>query len=130
FFSHPDPFVEFVLAIFGLLILVFLANSVYQLFASRGFSPIDVLNTIIAFITGNSILIWAIRIFLVFLTVVMIFFFAYWVEKLKGLRVLENNLLYPDIPENVAPVNAVWQEILEHLESDNETNWRQAIIEA
>jgi uncharacterized membrane protein len=130
FFSQPDPFVEIVLMILTFLVIIYLLNGILALITSSGFSPFTILNQLESFLTGNSWQIWLIRILLILVSVVCIVLMIDIANKLKKFREEDHKRFYPDMPTAPAPVNPKWQQILNHSESPNENDWRQAIIEA
>ena len=55
----------------------------------------------------------------------------YIVRHLTAIRANEHKLLYPEASTPLAPmVNQKWERILAHSESQNENDWRLAILEA
>src|SRR3989344_6058404 len=129
-FRHPDPFVEIVFIIFFILIALYLINAFILLVSSSSLSPLTLWSVIRDFITGNSLLMWIIRASLVFLSVVLIGWVSYLIRKILVLRQNENKLLYPEVSAVTENLNPQWQEILNHIESTNENDWRTAILEA
>ncbi len=75
--------------------------------------------------------IWYIAAIVVILTILSIMEIIYLWNKLDNLRTNERKLLYPEtaktFPENKNPH---WQKIIEHIDSQNENDWRLAILEA
>lgn len=71
-----------------------------------------------------------VKAFLILLTIVLICFLVYLIKKLTALRENERKLLYPQTGVTEAVANPQWEKILNHVESPNENDWRQAILEA
>jgi hypothetical protein len=68
----------------------------------------------------------------VLVSVILGFAVAYLIRHIDAIRAEERKALYPepkeDSPDKV--VNYKWQRIIDHLESDNVSDWKLAIIEA
>ncbi|MBI4155884.1 MAG: hypothetical protein HY507_01475 [Candidatus Zambryskibacteria bacterium] len=129
-FRHPDPFVEIVFIIFFILVALYLINAFILLISSSVLSPYALWSEIKDFITGDSLLIWIIRAFMIFLSVVLAGWISYLIRKVIVLRRNENKLLYPEISAVTESINPQWEQILNHIESTNENDWRQSIMEA
>jgi hypothetical protein len=130
FIEHPDPFVQIVFMVLGLLIVAYLINGFLVILAAANLSPLVWFNRIYSFITGNSSSIWIVRIFAIIISVIFGYLIIYYLRKLIVLRKEEKALLYPDAPAPTSAVNPRWQRITAHSESIHENDWRQAIIEA
>ena len=125
-----DPFVEIVFFLIACFILVYIVNGLLAILTSHGISFANFLVQIEDFFGGNSPAIWIVRIILTALSVLLVFVLADIIVKLSNFRKQQHNFFYPDIPVTAAPVNTEWQQILEHIETANENDWRQAIISA
>ncbi len=68
----------------------------------------------------------------VLLSVVFGFIVAYLIRHIDAIRREERKALYPEKQEESQDVvvNYKWQRIIDHLESDNVSDWKLAIIEA
>ena len=130
FIEHPDPFVQIVFTILGLLIVVYLVNGLLAILAAANLSPLVWFSRIYDFIIGNSREIWIIRIIAIIISVICGYYIVRYIKKLIALRKEEKALLYPEFPATVFDVNPRWKRILDHSESIHENDWRQAIIEA
>lgn len=82
--------------------------------------------SIIWFFSIMSYIKWSIIIFCLFLLIYVI----YLTMKLRPLRVVERELLYPVNIHDEQVVNPKWEKVLSHVESLNESDWRIAVIEA
>jgi hypothetical protein len=69
--------------------------------------------------------------FSIVLTVLLAAAVAYIYRRLDQLRTSEALLLYPSVASaEAAPINPKWQRVLDHIESNNENDWRLSILEA
>ncbi|MFZ2621085.1 MAG: GW dipeptide domain-containing protein [Minisyncoccia bacterium] len=55
---------------------------------------------------------------------------VYLFRNLTKLRLQDRKSLYPDVTKTTVNVNPQWKQILAHIESPNENDWRLAILEA
>ncbi|MEQ1561666.1 MAG: hypothetical protein ABL899_03025 [Nitrospira sp.] len=129
-FGHPDPFVEIVWIFAVLLVLLFLVNGFISLVDSGvipAFSKAFLYDYFIS-------LFWKIYPYLkyigILLTLLLIWFCFYLYGKIKHLRKTERDLLYPELVKQEQNVNPQWERILNHIETENENDWKLAIIEA
>ncbi len=129
---YQDPFVEIVFFLMACFMVVFIVNGLLSMFANHGISLFDFLYQARDFIIGDSAAIWIVRIVLVALSVILVLVLSDIIFKLSKFRKEQHKLFYPDITVSTsgAPINAEWQQILEHIETANENDWRQAIISA
>ncbi len=130
FFSHPDPFVQFVFSMLALLAIVYLLNGLLGILNSAHISPLAWLSQAYNFITGNSLRIWIVRILAICISIFCLVYSIRLWRKIIDLRKVEKALLYPEMPAAANAVNPKWRRILDHAESVNENDWRQAIIES
>ncbi len=75
-------------------------------------------------------LITFVKIFLFFLSILLIFAIVYIYRHISRLRLQERILLYPVVETSQRALNPQWERILAHSESQNQNDWRQAIMEA
>lgn len=71
------------------------------------------------------------KIISIIVSILIIAFLVYVVRKLTEIRVNERKLFYPtveSVPDTV--INPKWERIVAHVESQNENDWRLAILEA
>ncbi len=67
----------------------------------------------------------------IFITLILCVWMAYLLVGVARIRAVENALLYPAItPDEPVIINHKWQRILAHIDSQNEGDWRLAILEA
>lgn len=71
-----------------------------------------------------------IKIFLALVAIAGILFCVHLFRKISELRANEAKLLYPQSPEIVKAANPQWERILARIDSPNDSEWRQAILEA
>ncbi len=57
-------------------------------------------------------------------------YLVYVIRRLTALRANERKLLYPESATRTTVVNPKWERVLAHVESQNENDWRLAILEA
>jgi hypothetical protein len=131
-FSHPDPFVEIVWGALSIFVILYVINEVLNLINSGHFSNfgpelvkkiIDLFNKIFSIFKYISIL----------LSLILIGSAVYLFNKLTELRLTEAIKMYPKVAESegVGELhNPHWEKILNHIESQNESDWRLAILEA
>ena len=127
FWRHPDPFVEVVWGAFFLFIILFLINGLILLFLSHVIYIENILKAIWLFIISSKWIIITISIILSFILVYLIV--RTWM-KLNKLRENARKLLYPGNFQATSVINPEWQIVLNHIESQNENDWRAAIIQA
>lgn len=82
--------------------------------------------SIIWFFSILSYIKWSI----VILCLLVLIYVIYLTMKLRPLREIEHNLLYPVSAETEQVTNPKWEKVLSHVESLNESDWRIAVIEA
>jgi hypothetical protein len=73
---------------------------------------------------------WYLKIIVIVVSMLAIFASGYLFKKIVELRVIENNLLYPEPKPKEPTINPQWHKVLSHIESANPNDWRLAIIEA
>lgn len=134
-FSHPDPFVEFVWMMLSLLVLVYLANTIIANLNSGGalssqFGGASLKETLLA-------LFWKlfsyIKIISIILSLLLIAAVVYLYKKIVFLRREEAKLYQVENVSNKVTgelKNPQWEKILRHTDSLNESDWRLAILEA
>jgi hypothetical protein len=66
----------------------------------------------------------------ILLSLILIGWAAYIVVKLTALRKKEHEIIYPETTQAEVDINPKWRRVLSHLESQNESDWKLAIIEA
>jgi hypothetical protein len=66
----------------------------------------------------------------VFISLCLIGWVAYIVVHLTEIRKNERRLLYPEVEQTESDINPKWRRVLAHIESQNESDWKLAIIEA
>ena len=98
-------------------------------------SDIAFLDSEPSFIENLILWFWAelpyFKLFSVFLSILFIAWIAYVVMKLTEIRRNQYALLFPTVEmEDFTQKNTKWEKILVSLESLNENDWKQAIIEA
>ncbi len=75
--------------------------------------------------------VFVLRVLAYIISVILMFVILYIVRELGKLRVIEKKLLYPVVADISAPmVNPKWEKIVAHIDSNNENDWRLAILEA
>ncbi len=125
--SGSDPFIEIVSIVAGGFFLVYVLNMLIAKVGnigifSHGFAGI---------LEWLSPALFVLKIVSVVISLGIIAELTYIVRKLTALRENERKLLYPEIVHPLAPPgNPKWERILAHSESQNETDWRLAILEA
>lgn len=73
---------------------------------------------------------WKISLIIIIITLLFILGVIYFSLKLSKIRAEQKALLYPVLEKSIEKeVNPKWQRILDAVESLNESDWRQAIIE-
>ncbi len=75
-------------------------------------------------------LVWFLKILAVILSLVFIGFVVYSFRKINNIHANTRKLLYPESPEVKSAKNPEWERVLSHIESENESDWKLAIIEA
>lgn len=130
--AHPDPFVQIVWTILAILLITYLLNGFVAMFIS---STSSVPGGVI-FWLKTHVLDLLLRIFyylkyiLFFLSLCLVVWIVDLYKKVMALRKAEAALLYVEqiTPKGVG--NPMWERILKNSESQNENDWRLAIIEA
>ena len=87
-------------------------------------------NAIEHFIINIVLVIWWIRLFLITFSLLCIAGIAYLFVKLTKLRTNEWKMLYPISPDITAAINPQWERITNYVQSENQSDWRLAILEA
>ncbi len=132
FAPHPDPFVEVVWGILTLLVIVYLINGFLSILNSiLGAVPLldgNGLQTgiVILFLEIFSYLKYILILLSLILTALVIFYY----RKLSALRREEAKLLYIKDTRAIEEINPRWDNILKHIESANENDWRLAVLES
>lgn len=128
FWDHPDPFVQIVWSLLSLLVILHLVNGFIRMFLSGDILGPGLLARLYHFYIEP--LLPYLKLISVALTIILVYGIVVYWRKLTSLYASELRLLYPEqIPATLA-INPQWQRILDHSESQNENDWRQAILEA
>lgn len=73
---------------------------------------------------------WYIKIFVFILCILFAICIFYLYREISKISRNEAKMLYPESPEVLSATNPRWQNILDHMESLNSSDWKQAILEA
>jgi hypothetical protein len=130
FWSHPDKFVEGVLVLVTLLVFIYLLNAFLMMLNSAHPSPLDWLKEIHNFITGKSFAIFIIRLSSTIITAICLVSMYRLIRKIKIIRLNQKKLLYPESSPVATAFSPQWEKILSYVESLNENDWRQSILQA
>ena len=132
FDPHPDPFVHIIWLVLVGLIILYAVNAFINMLLSAsayrsslpGFFR-QVIIFVFWFFTS-----WVFKIIAVIVALLCIYGMAVWLRKLWILRAEDRKRMYPEPEPMTAPIHPQWQRIEDHLQSPNENDWRQAIMEA
>jgi hypothetical protein len=128
FWDHPDPFVRVVWMILAGLAILYIVNGFIRMIMYGDiFSP-GILHRL--YVVYIEPLIPFLKIISIIISLFLVYEAIYFWRLLTRLYENERKLLYPEAEPTVAVVNPGWQRIVDHVESQNENDWRQAIIEA
>ena len=130
FFAHPDPFVEIIFIIFSILVAIYLINGIISLFTVESLSSVWLTNIMWRVIDFFILHFWIFQILSMVISATCILGIVVFLRKLWFMRANAHKLLYPQALPTTMDVNPEWQRILDHIESTNENDWRQAIMEA
>lgn len=73
---------------------------------------------------------WYIKIFIFIICALIVLGIVYLFREISRMRANEDAILYPKSVEIMSSTNPKWENILNQIESLNENDWKQAIIEA
>ncbi len=132
FEPHPDPFVHIIWIIFILLVIVYILNAFINMLtaaasATGGFAAL--LRRIGLFLLW-LLTSWPMKLLGIVVTVVCVVLIIRYLRRLFMFRAENEKFWYPTPAPAAMPVNPMWQRVENHLQSPNENDWRQAIIEA
>ena len=123
---------EVVWNVFALLIVILFANALLLLLNSIANALFGVGGNNLL----NQIVQWLLRVFsylkyvLILLSLLLLWWIIHYYRKLYELRKIEAASLYTMPAETKDELNPVWGRILKNVQSDNESDWRLAILEA
>ena len=134
----PDVFAELAWFMLSLYILMYIVNSIIQVITDIITGNIDRNTTagkIVAYVYDHADWFIYIEFLTIILAVAAIFVIIHVYRELVRLRREERLKLYPDVfkadlSKGDGIVNSHWENVVYHVESENENDWRLAILEA
>ena len=131
--SVSDPFVEIIWFFLTLLIIIYFINALFLILSSLlgNFLPgqtfLEKLKSLWIIILPDLFYLALVSIIICILCIIGI---IYLFRKLTFLREVDRKLYYPEIVPSVEVTNPKWARILNQIESLNQNDWKQAILEA